>query len=112
MCGWCGKILRVDLTKEEIKEELNPKVARDYFSGRGLATYYLNEELAPQIDPLSSKNILIMAPGPLTGTAAPSISRYMVMTKSPLTGAINCSNSGGQMTVSHPVFQTNPSLRD
>ena len=37
-----------------------------------------------------------MATGPLTGTGAPTGARYMVMTKSPLTGAITCSNSGGQ----------------
>ena len=36
-----------------------------------------------------------MATGPLTGTGAPTGARYMVMTKSPLTGAITCSNSGG-----------------
>jgi aldehyde:ferredoxin oxidoreductase len=33
--------------------------------------------------------------GPLTGTGAPTGARYMVMTKSPLTGAITCSNAGG-----------------
>ena len=36
-----------------------------------------------------------MAAGPLTGTAAPTGARYVVTTKSPLTGAITCSNSGG-----------------
>ena len=35
--------------------------------------------------------------GPLTGTGAPTGARYMVMTKSPLTGAVTCSNSGGMM---------------
>jgi len=38
---------------------------------------------------------MIMAAGPLTGTGAPTGARYMVMTKSPLTGAVTCSNSGG-----------------
>jgi aldehyde:ferredoxin oxidoreductase len=42
-----------------------------------------------------TENLLIMATGPLTGTGAPTGARYMVMTKSPLTGAITCSNSGG-----------------
>jgi aldehyde:ferredoxin oxidoreductase len=40
--------------------------------------------------------LLIMAAGPLTGTAAPTGARYMVTCKSPLTGAITCSNSGGK----------------
>ncbi len=46
-------------------------------------------------DPLGPENKLIMMTGPLTGTAAPTGARYMVMTKSPLTGAVTCSNSGG-----------------
>jgi aldehyde:ferredoxin oxidoreductase len=97
MHGWRGKILRVDLTTGEIKEEkLDGKVARDYIGGRGLGIYYLNSEADPGCAPLSPENMLIMATGPLTGTLTPSGSRYMVMTKGPLTGAVTCSNSGGQ----------------
>jgi len=97
MFGWRGKVLRIDLTRGEIKEEeLTGRVAKDYLGGRGLGIYYLNKELDPRVDPLSPENMLIMATGPLTGTAAPTGSRYMVMTKSPLTGAITCSNAGGQ----------------
>ncbi len=96
MYGWRGKVLRVDLGKGELREEsLDPKVAKDYIGGRGLGIYYLNREVDPKIDPLSADNLLIMATGPLTGTGAPTGARYMVMTKSPLTGAITCSNSGG-----------------
>ncbi|EQD78698.1 tungsten-containing aldehyde ferredoxin oxidoreductase, partial [mine drainage metagenome] len=47
------------------------------------------------VDPLSPENELIMAPGPLTGTSAPTAARYMAVTKSPLTGTITRSNSGG-----------------
>ena len=36
-----------------------------------------------------------MVTGPLTGTMASTGGRYSVVTKSPLTGAIACSNSGG-----------------
>ena len=97
MKGWIGKILRVDLRAGEISEEtLNPKVAKDYIGGRGLGIYYMNKEVDPKVDPLSPDNIIVMATGPLTGTGAPTGARYMVMTKSPLTGAITCSNSGGQ----------------
>ena len=38
---------------------------------------------------------MIMSTGPLTGTMASTGGRYTVVTKSPLTGAIACSNSGG-----------------
>ncbi len=96
MHGWVGKILWVDLGKAELNEEtLDPQVAKDYIGGRGLGIYYLLRGLNPKCDPLSSENILVMATGPLTGTGAPTGSRYMVMTKSPLTGAVTCSNSGG-----------------
>ena len=97
MYGWRGKVLRIDLTRKEINEEdLDPKTARDYIGGRGLGIYYLNREVNPKCDPLSPENLLIMATGPLTGTRAATGARYMVMTKSPLTGALACSNSGGQ----------------
>jgi len=96
MHGWTGKILRVDLSRGEIREEpLDPQVARNYIGGRGLGVYYLLKEVDPQCDPLGPENPLIMAVSPLTGTRAPTGARYMVMTKSPLTGAITCSNSGG-----------------
>jgi len=97
MHGWRGKILRVDLTKGEIKEEkLDAPAARNYIGGRGLGIYYLNREGDAKCDPLSPENMLVMATGPLTGTPAPTGARYMVMTKGPLTGALTCSNSGGQ----------------
>ena len=96
MQGWCGRILRVDLSSGEITTEaLDSMVARNYIGGRGFGIYYLRKEVDPGCDPLGPGNKLIMAAGPLTGTAAPTGARYVVTTKSPLTGAITCSNSGG-----------------
>lgn len=97
MFGWRGKILRVNLTEGMVhEEELDPQVAKDYIGGRGLGIWLLNKELDPQCDPLSPANIMVMATGPLTGTGAPTGARYSVMTKSPLSGGITCSNSGGK----------------
>src|SRR3989339_2116491 len=96
MYGWMGKILRVDLTAGTCKEDpVDPSVAKDYIGGRGLGIYLLRREGDAGGDALAPENPLIMATGPLTGTGAPTGARYMVMTKSPLTGAITCSNSGG-----------------
>ncbi len=96
MNGWQGKILRVNLSTKSIKSEpLDPIIAKQYIGGRGFGIYCLNKELDPNCDPLSSENIIVMSTGPLTGTTTPTGSRYMVTTKSPLTGAITCSNSGG-----------------
>ena len=49
----------------------------------------------PDVAPLSPRNRLILATGPLTGTYGAANGRYMVVTKSPLTGTIASSNSGG-----------------
>ena len=69
--------------------------AKQYLGQRGLASKYLSEEIDPAIDALSPENKLIMVTGPLTGTMAATGGRYSVVTKSPLTGTIACSNSGG-----------------
>lgn len=97
MHGWCGRILNVDLTRGTIAEEaLPPEVARDYVGGRGFGVRTLLRAMDPTSDPLGEENVLVMAAGPLTGTAAPTGGRYMVTCKSPLTGAITCANSGGR----------------
>jgi len=94
--AWTGKILRVDLTAGTCTPEpLNMEWAALYLGQRGLATKYLASEIDPKVDALSPGNKLIMATGPLTGTMASTGGRYSVVTKSPLTGAIACSNSGG-----------------
>ncbi|MDP3699395.1 MAG: aldehyde ferredoxin oxidoreductase family protein [Hylemonella sp.] len=94
--SWAGKILRVDLTKGTVKSEpLNMDWAQAYLGSRGLGSKYLVEEVDAKVDPLSPGNKIIWATGPLTGTMASTGGRYTVITKSPLTGAIACSNSGG-----------------
>ncbi len=97
MPGTCwGKILKINLTEKKMEVETIPEdVIRKFIGGRGLASYYLYKLMDPKADPLSPENVLIFATGPLTGTAAPSGGRYMVVCKSPLTGLIACSNSGG-----------------
>lgn len=96
MYGWHGRLLRVDLTNHQVSiETIDPKVLKDYIGGRGVAIRYLYDEVDPQVDPLAPENKLIFATGPLTATTAPTGNRYMVVTKSPLTGALAHSNSGG-----------------
>lgn len=94
--GWHGKVLRVNLSARTCAiEDLNMAWAREYLGGRGLGSKYLTEEVAPETDPLSPANKLILATGPLTGTYGAANGRYMAVTKSPLTGTIASSNSGG-----------------
>ena len=90
------KIARINLTTGEIKvEKLDVATARKFIGGRGLGTKMLYDEGVATVDPLSPDNKLIYITGPMTGSGSPSSGRYMVVTKSPLTGMIACSNSGG-----------------
>lgn len=94
--GYQGVILRVNLTDGSIKkEELNLDDALKFMGGRGLGTKIFMDEVSPNVDPFSEENKLIYMTGPLTGTNTPTGGRFMVITKSPLTGTIACSNSGG-----------------
>ena len=94
--SWAKKLLRVNLTDGSISEEpLNMEWAADYIGQRGLGTRYLVAETDPKCDALGPDNKLIFATGPLTGTPVSTGGRYSVITKSPLTGAVACSNSGG-----------------
>ncbi len=96
MKGFNGKILRVNLSKMTVNvDPLNEREAHKYVGGRGLGSKILMDEVDPTVDALSPDNKLIFATGPLTGTNTPTGGRYMVITKSPLTGAIASSNSGG-----------------
>jgi len=91
-----GTILYIDLTTRNIEErKLDERVARMYIGGKGLGAYYLAKELPPKTDPLGPDNVFILAPGPLTGTIAPSSGRWAVVTKSPLTGIYLDSQVGG-----------------
>lgn len=90
------KIARINLTTGEIKvEKLDLDLAHKFIGGRGLGTKILYDEGVATCDPLSPDNKLVYITGPMTGSNSPSSGRYMVVTKSPLTGMIACANSGG-----------------
>ncbi|MEX2752088.1 MAG: aldehyde ferredoxin oxidoreductase family protein [Candidatus Freyarchaeota archaeon] len=91
-----GKLLRVNLTTGDIvTEKIDSDAARNLLGSKGLASYYLFKELRRGVDPLSPENKLVFMTGPLTGTQAPSSCRFVVCTKSPLTGAWVDSSCGG-----------------
>lgn len=96
MSAYKGKLLRVNLTSGDISvETIDESIQRQFIGGRGLGTYYLKKEVDPQVDALAPENKLIIATGPLTGSSCPTAGRYMVITKSPLSGTVASSNSGG-----------------
>jgi len=93
---FAGKILHVNLsTKKHWEEEPSEIFYRTYLGGRSLALYYMLKEMKPNVDPFSPDNKLIFATSVIVGTYAPSIVRYTVCAKSPLTGAQGESEAGG-----------------
>jgi aldehyde:ferredoxin oxidoreductase len=96
--GFMGKILWVDLTRKELKEEpLDEKMGRDFLGGYGLGARILFSRQKAGVDPLGPGAILGITTGVLTGTDALGGSRYIMVGKSPLTGGWGDANSGGSV---------------
>ena len=94
--GYMGNILRVNVTTGKVTvESLSDALVMQYIGGRGVAAKLLYDELEAGADPLSPVNKLIFSTGPLASTAAQACSRWMVTTKSPLTGSIFRATAGG-----------------
>jgi aldehyde:ferredoxin oxidoreductase len=96
MYGWMGSILKVNLTNgKTVKEPLEEALAHDYIGGRGINTKILYDETNLGVDPLGPENKLIIGAGPCNGTGVAANSRLTLTAKSPLTGFLGSSNSGG-----------------
>ena len=96
MKGYMGKLLRINLTSQQVSEEpLDPKLARDYIGGAGLGVRLAYNEIPPQTDPLSQDAKLIIMTGPVTATSLGTAGRYEVIFKAPLTGILCDSSSAG-----------------
>lgn len=88
-----SKILRVDMTEKTVKVEDVPEKYKE-LGGRALTTQIVFDEVPPTSEPLGPFNKIVIAPGVLAGTHAPSSGRISVGGKSPLTGGIKESNAG------------------
>lgn len=90
------EVVRIDLSERTVSRDAIPESwQRRFLGGKGLAARYLYEELAPGVDPLGPKNAILLFGGPLTGLL-PGEDRYVVVTKSPLTGVFLDSYAGGE----------------
>ncbi|MEE8419656.1 MAG: aldehyde ferredoxin oxidoreductase N-terminal domain-containing protein, partial [Dehalococcoidales bacterium] len=78
--GYAGKILFVDLSTGEIKEETpDESLYRDYIGGYGIGARILYDRQKGGVDPLGPDNMLGLITGPLTGTPANTGARYVVV---------------------------------
>jgi len=91
------QILRVDMTNRTAAYEEVPETYR-HMGGRWLSSSLVCDEVPPTCHPLGPNNKVVLAPGIVTGTAAPTSSRISVGGKSPLTGTIKESNSGAALS--------------
>ncbi|MEW6439546.1 MAG: aldehyde ferredoxin oxidoreductase family protein [bacterium] len=97
-CGYMGKILWVDLTLGEVREEKIEKgIYERYLTGVGLAARMLYDRIPAGADPLGPENVLAFTSGILCGTGAFFMGRWMVAGKSPLTGGWGDANCGGTL---------------
>lgn len=88
------KIIRIDMTERKITTEKSP-ADYQFLGGRGLSARILNKEVPAPAHPLGSENKIVVAPGLLAGTMAPSFGRISFGAKSPLTRTIKETNAGG-----------------
>jgi aldehyde:ferredoxin oxidoreductase len=88
------RLIRVDMTRQAVSIEPYPD-AWQLLGGRALSAQILTDECDPGCDPLGPENVLVLAPGVLSGTSAPTSGRLSVGGKSPLTGGIKEANVGG-----------------
>ena len=96
MSTYTSQLLRINLSHGTIKVESIPEqTTRDFIGGRGLGINYLYHELAPGVDPLGVENKLLLLTGVLGGTSGQGFSKWVAMTKSPLTGCVARSVGGG-----------------
>ena len=96
LLGYAGKVLRIDLTDGRTTEEvLDEQTVRKYIGGTGLGAKYLYDEVPAGTDPLGKQNKLLIGTGALAGTSAQSLSKWVVVTRSPLTDTIIRSYGGG-----------------
>ncbi|KJS85617.1 MAG: aldehyde:ferredoxin oxidoreductase [Peptococcaceae bacterium BICA1-8] len=88
------RIIRINMNNLQASQEM-VKEEHKMLGGRALTSKLALEEIPPECEPLGKENKLIFAVGLLAGTAVSSSGRLSVGGKSPLTGGIKESNSGG-----------------
>lgn len=94
--GYHGKILHVDLTSGKFDLETPAEAFyRKYLGGSALGAYYALQHTPAGVDPFSPENTLILSVGVITGTPLAGQSRLSATAKSPLTGGIGDTQSGG-----------------
>ena len=78
---------------------ISDEMVERYLGGRGLGARLLFDLLPAKTDPFSPENVLIFLTGPLTGSMVVGSSKFVVVTKSPLTHGWCDSYSSGRISL-------------
>jgi aldehyde:ferredoxin oxidoreductase len=101
--GYFKKHLCVDLTEGTIAYlDISDTFLESYIGGRGFGAKLVWDNLLKhnfKVDPLGPENILVVAPGPLTGVYLPSSGKNSFVSISPATGIYGDSSMGGSFGV-------------
>ena len=99
LCGYTGKILRVDLSQNRIwVETLDEKTLRKWVGGVGLGAKYLYEEVPPGVQWSDPENRLIWTTGPLAGSGVMGAATFNVTSKGPMTNLGSGSQANGRLS--------------
>jgi len=94
--GYNGKVLHVDLTNGTLTvEEPTESFYRKYLGGSAMGMHYILRDMPKGADPLGPENILTLFAGVTTGAPISGQSRLNANAKSPISGGIGDSQSGG-----------------
>ena len=105
MNGFFNKLLRINVNSRTFREEeISDSVYKTYLGGKGLGIHLLINEIPSGVESLSSRNKLVFCVGPATDSRIYGSSRHGVFTKSPLTGILSESYSGGK--AAEPMSRT------
>ena len=104
--GYFKKSLHVDLTAARCERRpLSDEFLARYVGGRGFSAKLVWDHLVAhdfKIDPLGPENLLVIAPGPLTGACLPSSGKCSFVAISPATGVYGDSSIGGTLGMGVP----------
>ena len=105
MFGFYNRLLSIDIRNKAADIQPIPDdLLRTTLGGKGLATHLLLRHNPPKVDPLNPQNHLILATGPVAGTAIWGSCRHGLFTRSPQTHYYSESYSGG--TVAEYIAKT------
>lgn len=94
--GYMGKVMKINLSTKEVSDYPFEDHDRElYIGGKTMAAKILSDHLKGNETAFSEENMLVITTGPLTGSGAPSSSRFNVSSLSPQTGLLASSNCGG-----------------